>query len=83
MMVKMFTQASCPRCPAAKKVVTQVAHKVQVEEFDIKTPDGLAEALSFGIMATPSVVILDEEENVVKEWNGVAPTLEEINTLLK
>ncbi len=82
-MVKMFTQPSCPRCPAAKKVIAQIEHKVRVEEFDVKTPDGLAEALEYGIMATPSVVILDEEQNVMKEWNGVAPTLEEMNKILK
>ncbi|MFA5797308.1 MAG: thioredoxin family protein [Candidatus Woesearchaeota archaeon] len=83
MIIKVFIQPSCPKCPAAKKVISQVEHKTMVEYHDIQTADGLAEALDYGVMATPSVVVLDEEKNVVKEWNGVSPTLEEMNAILK
>jgi thiol-disulfide isomerase/thioredoxin len=78
MKLKVFTQPSCPKCPAAKKVVEQVEEKFKTEYYDIKTEDGLAEALSYDIMATPSLVIIDDKNRVVKEWRGQAPTVEEL-----
>lgn len=83
MILKLFTQPSCPRCPAAKAVVKQIEHKVKVEQYDIKTEDGLAEALEYNVMATPSIVILDHEKNVLGEFLGQAPTIEELDKIIK
>ena len=74
MKLKLFTQPTCPKCPAAKDVVKKVEHKVKVEQYDIKTEDGLAEALGYDIMATPSIVIIDQ---------SVVPSLDELNDVLK
>jgi glutaredoxin len=82
MILKLFTQPSCPRCPAAKAVVMQIEHKVKVENYDIKTADGLAEALGYNIMTTPSIVIVDHDNNVLGEFLGRAPTVEELNKIL-
>jgi glutaredoxin len=78
MIMKVFTQPSCPRCPAAKKIVAQVENKFNVEQYDIKTDDGLAEALSYDLMATPSIVILDDKGNVAAEWRGESPTVDDL-----
>jgi len=78
MKLKVFTQQACPRCPAAKQLVKQVEHKFQVEYYDIKTEDGLAEALEYDIMATPSLVVLDHENNVVKQWSVELPDSKEL-----
>jgi glutaredoxin len=83
MKLKLFTQPTCPKCPAAKDVVKQIEHKVKVEHYDIKTEDGLAEALSYNIMATPSIVIIDHDDNVLAEWKSTVPNLEELNKVLK
>jgi thiol-disulfide isomerase/thioredoxin len=83
MKLKVFTQPSCPKCPAAKKVVAQVEDKFKVEYYDIKTEDGLAEALSYDVMATPSLIIVDDKDRVVKEWFGQAPTIEELTKVAK
>ena len=83
MKLKLFTQPSCPRCPAAKAVVKQVEDKFQVEHHDIQTEDGLAEALSYDVMATPSIIILNHDNEIISEWRGEAPALEELNRLLK
>lgn len=83
MKLKLFTQPTCARCPAAKQVVKQVEHKVKVEHYDIKSEDGLAEALSFDVMATPSIVITDNEDNVLAEWKSTVPTVEDLNKVLK
>jgi thioredoxin-related protein len=77
MILKVFTQPTCPRCPAAKKVVAQVEDKFTVEQYDIKTEDGLTEALEYDVMTTPSMVVLDKNK-VIAEWRGQAPTVEEL-----
>lgn len=77
MILKVFTQPGCPRCPAAKKVVAQVEDKFKVEQYDIKTEDGLTEALGYDVMSTPSMIVLDKNK-VVGEWRGHAPTVEEL-----
>jgi glutaredoxin len=78
MKLKVFTQPNCSKCPAAKKVVSQVEDKFEIEYYDIKTEDGLAEALSYDIMATPSLVVINDKDHVVKEWFGQTPTVEEL-----
>ena len=77
MILKVFTQPSCPRCPAAKKVVAQVEDKFTVEQYDIKTEDGLSEALGYDVMSTPSMVVIDKNK-IIAEWRGQSPTVEEL-----
>ena len=83
MLLKVFTQPSCPKCPAAKKIIAQVENKFKIEYYDIKTEDGLAEALSFDVMATPSIVAIDDKDKVVKEWLGQAATVEDLLKVAK
>jgi thioredoxin-related protein len=82
MILKVFTQPGCPKCPAAKKVVAQVEDKFKVEQFDIKTEDGLGEALEYDVMSTPSMIVLDKNK-VIAEWRGQAPTVEELTNIAK
>lgn len=82
MILKLFTQPSCPKCPAAKAVVKQIEHKVKVEQYDIKTEDGLAEALEYNVMATPSIVIIDHDKNILGEFLGQVPSVEDLNKII-
>ncbi len=82
MLVKIFTMKECPKCGAAKKFKKQLEKEgVKVEVYDIKTPDGLAEASFYGIMGTPSVVVVDDENKEIKTWKSEVPTLKEIKSL--
>jgi len=83
MILKIFTQPNCPKCPAAKSVVKQVENKVKVENYDIKTVEGLTEALEYDVLSTPSIIIFDHENNILGRWNGETPRLEELNKILK
>lgn len=74
MKVKLFYKEACPRCPAAKKLVSQTA---DVEYLNIEEVNGLAEANYYGVMATPSIVVVDENSNQLKAWLGDVPTEEE------
>lgn len=74
MKVKLFYKKECPRCPAAKELVKETEN---VEYFDIEDVDGLSEATYYGVMATPSIIVLDESNNPVKAWLGEVPVQEE------
>jgi glutaredoxin len=59
MKLKVFTLPSCKKCPAAKKIVKDVADKDNLDflEVAISTPDGQLEGLMHQIMNTPSIAI--------------------------
>lgn len=90
MILKFFTQPTCPKCPTAKKLFvelkTQSASwriKLKTEEYDTTTVDGLAEASFYTVMATPTILLCSDEGKVIKDWRGVVPLLTEITRLLQ
>ena len=78
MKIKIFWQKNCPNCPEAKNIGKQLEKEITVQSFDIETVDGLAEASYYDVASTPSVVVLDNNDNEVKIWRGKSPRLEEI-----
>ncbi|MGD0920110.1 MAG: thioredoxin family protein [Thermodesulfobacteriota bacterium] len=78
-LIKIFTKAKCPKCPAVKEIGTELKKEgVRVSNYDLDTIDGLAEASFYSILSTPSVIIEDEEEREVMSWRGVVPSLQEV-----
>jgi hypothetical protein len=78
-LIKIFTKAKCPKCPAVKEMSTKLREEgVIVLNYDLDTVDGLAEASFYSILSTPSIIIEDEEEREVISWRGVVPTLQEV-----
>ena len=78
-LVKIFTKAKCPKCPAVKEMGTVLRQQgVRVIHYDLDTIDGLAEASFYSVLSTPSIIIEDEEEKEVISWRGVVPTLQEV-----
>jgi len=78
MMVKIFWQDNCPHCPAAKEVGKELEGKdIVVEYHDIRSIDGMSEALFFNILASPSILITDGNGEIAS-WRGNVPTAEEI-----
>jgi glutaredoxin len=78
MKIKIFWQKNCPYCPEAKNVGKQLEKEIAVQYFDIDTVDGLAEASYYDIASTPSIIVLDNNDNKIKIWRGKTPHLEEI-----
>jgi len=82
MKIKIFTQPSCPNCPAAKKLGEELIREgLNVEFFDIKTADGLTESLMHNILSTPSLILL-KDEKVVAEFLAKTPRIEEVKKWL-
>ena len=83
MILKLFTQQNCTKSPAAKQLVKDIEHKVQAEYHDLGTVNGLAEALYYNILLTPSIIMLNHDNEIIGHWNGEVPTLEMINKIIK
>ena len=89
MIIKLFTQPNCPKCPAAKALLRQCkvqsfdsaqdrGAKCKVEEYDTTSVDGMAEASFYTVMATPTILICDDKGKIIKDFRGRAPALKEI-----
>ena len=77
----LFTQPNCSKCPTAKKLVDDLRLKLndlQIEEYDVTTVEGLAEASFYTVMATPSILVFDDDNKKVGDWRGQAPSKEEV-----
>jgi glutaredoxin len=84
MKIQIFTQKNCARCPPAKETVHEINSErgVEFSEFDVETVDGMAEAAYYGIMSTPSVVLVDGAGDEIISWRGVAPDKSKILKIL-
>lgn len=75
MRIKLFWQENCRKCPSAKETVSGFDG---VEFLNIEEARGLAEATFYGIMSTPSIIVVDEDERMLAAWHGQVPEIEEI-----
>lgn len=80
MKVKIFWQEQCPNCPPAKILgkKLELEKNMDVTYFNIKEPEGLAEAVMFDVMSTPSVIVTDDQDNELKSWRGSVPNMDSI-----
>ncbi len=77
--IKLFWKESCPRCPEAKLLL---AERGNVETYDVDKVDGLAEAAFHAVLATPSIVIVDERGQEVCAWRGEVPSAGQLAEML-
>jgi len=77
--VKLFVKEDCPRCPAARRACDGI---VNLSVYDVEALDGLAEASNWGVLVTPSVVVIDSTGREVASWRGQAPDPSELRSLL-
>jgi len=80
--VKLFVQAGCPRCPAAKNLAENVKKDVNINIFDTQTPEGLAEASYYQIMSTPAFIVLNDKDEVLNYFPKT-PTKNELFEAIK
>jgi glutaredoxin len=82
--IKIFTKAQCPKCPAAKEIGGILQQEgLQVNYYDLETPDGLAEAAFYSVLSTPTIIIEDTNEKILAGWRGSVPTLQEIQGVIR
>jgi len=78
-VIKIFVKDDCPKCPPAKLLADKLKHqKKRIELYNTDNASGLAEATFYGVMATPSVIIEGDDENVIAAWRGSVPSMKEV-----
>ncbi|MCX8045124.1 MAG: thioredoxin family protein [Desulfobacterota bacterium] len=81
-IIKVFVKNKCPRCPQAKEVGNTLREAgFNVIEYDVETPDGLAEASFYSVQATPTLIVADQQENTIADFRGVVPSVQQIHDL--
>jgi thiol-disulfide isomerase/thioredoxin len=80
MKLKVFVKNDCPNCPPAKELAEELQNegKLEVETYNVDEPEGLAEAQFYTVMATPSLVLCEEDDQEKTSWRGEAPKKEEV-----
>lgn len=77
MILKLFTQKNCPKCPGAKKVFQALKKKkikgLVFEAYDTEAVEGMAEAAFYTVMSTPALLICDEKGREITGWRGEVP----------
>ena len=73
MKLKIFWKENCPACPGAKKIGEMMKEKIEVQYCNIDTIEGLSEACMVNVMSTPSVILLDNNNNELEAWRGMVP----------
>jgi thiol-disulfide isomerase/thioredoxin len=77
MPVKMFYKSDCGKCPATKEVLQALEGLgATVEYYDVEDVDGMAEAAYYSVMATPTTLVLKDDDEEVKGWRGDTPELD-------
>lgn len=75
MKIKLFTKKDCPRCPEARAVTAGLE---DLELYDIEEVDGLTEAAFYGVLSTPSIVLVNDAGKEVASWRGEVPSKDEL-----
>ena len=82
--IKVFTSITCPNCPPAKAMGEKLKESGQnVQMLSINEAEGLAEAQLFGVMAVPTIIITDENDQEIASWRNGLPSMEEIEESVK
>jgi hypothetical protein len=77
--IKVFVKDGCSRCPAAKDLAGKLKNEgYEVHEFQMETAEGLAESVYYGVLSTPTMMLVDREDNPVTAWRGTVPAVDEI-----
>jgi small redox-active disulfide protein 1 len=66
--IEVYFSPICPHCPAAKRLVADVASRyegrVEVEEVNTFTPEGIKRGMANDVMVVPTVFIYGEKKFV-------------------
>lgn len=84
MMVKIFVRPGCPKCPPAETLAENLKkEKIEAEVYNLNEPEGLTEGTLYNVMGTPTIIILDNNDQEIISWRGETPTLEEVKKNLQ
>lgn len=81
--VKVFVKDGCSKCPAARAVaVNLIKEGYNVDEYCMETAEGLAEGVFYGVLSTPTMLVVDRDDMPLVSWRGVVPPLEDVRSAM-
>ena len=69
-----FSSSWCGQCPKAKQILDD--NNIQYKYVDIDTPEGEEEAAAHGIRGLPTVIVANDQSEIVRRIVGVQPAKE-------
>lgn len=78
MKMKIFWKKDCPLCPKAKNIGKIVEDKIEVQYCNVDSVEGLSEACMLNVLSTPTIIMLDNNNNEIEVWRGIIPELEAV-----
>ncbi len=75
MKLLVFVSSHCSHCPAAESVAKKVAPEysdsgLHFKKVRIKTGEGKELSLRYSVMATPTILLIDDEDREIKRIIG-------------
>lgn len=76
MKMLLFVSSKCPVCPRAERIAKKLSREysnkgLELNKVRLKTSEGKSLADEFNIRATPTIILLDGDENEWKRIVGV------------
>jgi len=76
MKMVLFVSSHCPACPRGEKIAKKVSRDyiekgLVFQKVRTRTKDGKSLANEFNIRATPTILLMDENEEETKRFVGV------------
>ncbi len=82
--LKFFSKDNCPNCVPAKEIVEAIKKQgIIVEQYNVDSVDGRAEAMFYDVMGTPSTVLVDPKGNEIASWRGAVPNKQTLLDLFR
>ncbi len=87
MKILVFVSSHCPHCPNAEKVAEKIApeyseYGLSFRKVRMKTSEGKELASKYNIMAMPTILLLDDENNEIQRIVG-APSEESLRSKIE
>lgn len=77
---KLFTTPTCPNCPGIKEFVKTLS--IPGEIVNAATTEGAVLAAKFGIMAVPTVLFFNRDNEVVERAHSVSQVRKVVDSLV-
>lgn len=74
-VVKLYADW-CGPCKVLEKMLKD--HNIEHESVNIDSPDGEGLSIKYNVRAIPTLLVLDENDNLVRKMTGLPATIEDL-----
>lgn len=74
--ILFFYSKTCKNCSGARKLLDDSG--IDYISLDVDTVDGKSEAVFYNVQATPSIIIIDENDDEIDSFRSIIPSLSDL-----